>query len=110
MFSVAIHKHFFKLKINETSSLYIMFNTHIVKGFIICFFMTVMPKCAFCSTPELHNPTFIHLSTLVLFYCLLSVCPPSLLYNGCQVFSGGKVWPGCAADHSPPSSAMVLEE
>ena len=24
--------------------------------------------------------------------------------------SRGKVWPGCAADHSPPSSAMVMEE
>ena len=36
--------------------------------------------------------------------------PPSLLYNGYQVFPGGKVWPGCAADHSPPSSAAVMEE
>jgi len=27
-----------------------------------------------------------------------------------RVFSGGKVWPGCAADHSPPSSAEVLKE
>jgi hypothetical protein len=36
--------------------------------------------------------------------------PPSLLYNGYQVFPGGKVWPGRAADHSPPSSAEVLEE
>ena len=35
--------------------------------------------------------------------------PPSLLYNGYWVFPGGKVWPGCAADHSPPSSAVVLE-
>ena len=26
------------------------------------------------------------------------------------VFPGGKVWPGCAADHSPPSSAAVMEE
>jgi hypothetical protein len=31
--------------------------------------------------------------------------PPSLLYNGYQVFPGGKVRPGRVADHSPPSSA-----
>jgi len=36
--------------------------------------------------------------------------PPSLLYNGYWVFSGGKVRPGCAADHSPPSSVAVMEE
>jgi hypothetical protein len=36
--------------------------------------------------------------------------PPTLLYNGYQVFPGGKVRPGCAADHSPPSSAAVMEE
>jgi len=36
--------------------------------------------------------------------------PPSLLYNGDWVFPGGKVRPGRAADHSPPSSAEVLEE
>jgi len=36
--------------------------------------------------------------------------PPSLLYNGYRVFPGGKVQPGCAADHSPPSSAAVMEE
>jgi len=36
--------------------------------------------------------------------------PPSLLYNGYQVFPGGKVLPGRAADHSPPSSATVMEE
>ena len=35
--------------------------------------------------------------------------PPSLLYNGYRVFPGGKVLPGCAADHSPPSSAVVME-
>ena len=35
--------------------------------------------------------------------------PPSLLYNGYRVFPGGKVRPGRAADHSPPSSAEVLE-
>jgi len=36
--------------------------------------------------------------------------PPSLLYNGYRVFPGGKVRPGHAADHSPRSSAEVLEE
>jgi len=36
--------------------------------------------------------------------------PPSLLYNGYWVFPGGEVWLGCATDHSPPSSAEVLEE
>ena len=36
--------------------------------------------------------------------------PPSLLYNGYRVFPGGKVRPGRAADHSPPSSATVMEE
>ena len=36
--------------------------------------------------------------------------PPSLLYNGFRVFPGGKVRPGRAADHSPPSSAAVMEE
>jgi hypothetical protein len=36
--------------------------------------------------------------------------PPSLLYNGYQVFPGGKVRPGRATDNSPPSSAKVMEE
>ena len=36
--------------------------------------------------------------------------PPSLLYNGYRVFPGVKVRPGSAADHSPPSSAAVMEE
>ena len=35
---------------------------------------------------------------------------PSLLYNGYRVFPGGKVRPGRAADHSPSSSATVMEE
>jgi hypothetical protein len=35
---------------------------------------------------------------------------PSLLYNGYRVFPGGKVRPGSAADHSPPSSTVVMEE
>jgi len=36
--------------------------------------------------------------------------PPSLLYNGYRVFPGGKVRPGRAAEHSPPSGAVVMEE
>jgi len=36
--------------------------------------------------------------------------PSSLLYKGYRVFSGGKVRPGRAADHSSPSSAEVLKE
>jgi hypothetical protein len=36
--------------------------------------------------------------------------PPSLLYNGYRRFPGGKVRPGRAADHLPPSSTEVLEE
>ena len=36
--------------------------------------------------------------------------PPSLLYNGYQVFPGGRERPGRDADPSPPSSAMVMKE
>ena len=36
--------------------------------------------------------------------------PISLLYNGYRDFLGGKVRPERAADHSPPSSATVMEE
>ena len=36
--------------------------------------------------------------------------PNSLLYNGYRVLPGGKVRPWRAADHSPPSSAAVMEE
>jgi len=39
-----------------------------------------------------------------------TVHPPSFLYNGYRIFPGGKVRPGRAADHSPPSSAAVMEE
>ena len=35
--------------------------------------------------------------------------PPSLLYNGYWVFGWGKIRQGRAADHSPPSSAVVME-
>jgi len=38
------------------------------------------------------------------------IFPPRLLYNGYGVFPRAKVRPGRAADHSPPSSAMVIEE
>jgi hypothetical protein len=36
--------------------------------------------------------------------------PPSLLYNGQRVITGGKVRPERDADHSPHSSAVVMEE
>jgi len=36
--------------------------------------------------------------------------PPSLLSNRYRVLPGGKVRPGHAADHSPPSSAAVMKE
>jgi hypothetical protein len=36
--------------------------------------------------------------------------PPSLLYMGYRVFPRGKVRQGRAADHSPPSSATIMEE
>ena len=35
--------------------------------------------------------------------------PPSLLYSGYQVFTGGKEWPGRDTDPSPLSSAVVKE-
>jgi hypothetical protein len=37
-------------------------------------------------------------------------CPPSLLYNGYRVLPRSKVWPWRAADHSFPSSAVVMQE
>jgi len=36
--------------------------------------------------------------------------PPSLLYNMYRVFPRGKMLSERAADHSPPSSAAVMEE
>ena len=36
--------------------------------------------------------------------------PSSLLYNGYQVFHGGKQRPGRDADPSPPSSTLVKKE
>jgi len=36
--------------------------------------------------------------------------PPSLLYNGYRVFPGRKQRPGCDADQSPPTSAVVKKE
>jgi len=36
--------------------------------------------------------------------------PHILLHNGYRVFPGGKVRPEPVADHSPPSSAAVMEE
>jgi hypothetical protein len=37
-------------------------------------------------------------------------CPTCILYNVYRFFPGGKVRPGRAADHSPSSSAAVMEE
>jgi len=37
-------------------------------------------------------------------------CPLNLLYNGYQVFPGGKKGPGRDADPSPSSSAVVRKE
>jgi hypothetical protein len=36
--------------------------------------------------------------------------PPSLLYNGYQVFPGGRKRPGREADPSPPSSSEVQKQ
>ena len=36
--------------------------------------------------------------------------PPRFPYSGYRVFPGGKVRPRRDADHSPPSSAAVMEE
>jgi len=36
--------------------------------------------------------------------------PPSLLYDGYRVFPGGKERPGCDADPSLPSRAVVMKE
>ena len=35
--------------------------------------------------------------------------PPSLVYNGYRVFSGGEERPGRDANPSPPSSAVVMK-
>ena len=35
--------------------------------------------------------------------------PTQLLYNGCQVFPGGKERPGRDADPSPHSNAVVMK-
>jgi hypothetical protein len=35
---------------------------------------------------------------------------PAFCTMGTWSFPGGKMRPGCAADHSPPSSATVMEE
>ena len=43
---------------------------------------------------------------LYLHYVSASESP---LYDGYRVFPGGKVLPGRAADHSPPSSAVVMK-
>jgi len=44
------------------------------------------------------------------FYVVAVLILPSLLYSGYRAFPGGKVQPGRGDDHSPPSSATVMEE
>ena len=41
---------------------------------------------------------------------MISLTRISYIYNGYRVYLGGKVRPGRAADHSPPSSAAVMEQ
>jgi len=55
-------------------------------------------------------PCMLHslsISCSLIWSSLIIFRPPSLLYNGYRIFPGGKVQPGRAADHSPPSSAAV---
>jgi len=67
----------------------------LIHKFLICFLLTtVVTEIIIISLLEADRPWG----------------PPSLLYNGYRVFLGGKVRPGRAAEHSPPSSAEVLEE
>ena len=53
---------------------------------------------------------FLISSLFRFLYYSYSWGPLSLLQDGYRVFAGGKVRPGSAADHSPPSSAAVMEE
>ena len=57
-----------------------------------------------CLTDEEHNTEYTA-------FKWKKILPHSTrVYNGYRVFPGGKVEPGSAADHSPPSSAAVVEE
>jgi len=46
----------------------------------------------------------------LLHIIIIIIISSSSTYNGYWVFPGGKVPPGRAADHSPCSSAAVMEE
>jgi hypothetical protein len=56
--------------------------------------------------------THLHVSIIVSYFSPSRPAwsPPNLLYNGYRVFPGGKERPGRAADHSPLSSAAVIDE
>ena len=56
---------------------------------------------------------FLELSNLYWLWSyneILSSSNYTFPYNGYRFFPGGKVRPGRAANHSPPSSAVVMEE
>ena len=60
---------------------------------------------AYSTNVNFYGTPFTVIKGLYNYYLLLNV-----LQNGYRVFPGGKVRPGRAADHSPPSSAAVMEE
>jgi len=77
-------------------------------------FESVVISHAVCDLPYYHSP--IYIVSLNPGEARFSAhpdrpwSPPSLLYNEYRVFPGGKVRLGHAADCSPPSSAVVMEE
>ena len=56
------------------------------------------------------NPAGIEPVTFRIVEQHLNHCATAVLYNGYRVFPEGKVRPDRAADHSPPSSAAVVEQ
>ena len=79
------------------------FNTH--DEVYVLFRATHISLCNFVSTSYV-NPGGARFSALT----DRPRGPPSLLYKWYRVSPGGKVRPGRAADHSPPSSSAVIEE
>ena len=53
--------------------------------------------------------TIIHIDRVLLLFSKATRTCFDLLKKGYRVFLGGKVRPGRAVDHSPPSSAAVME-
>jgi hypothetical protein len=45
-----------------------------------------------------------------MFMMMMMMMMINLLHKGYRVFPGGKERPGRDADHSPPSSAVVMKE